>query len=702
MRLACLSLIAAVLAAAETFPCASPPDVNAFLADTDNRASVPYRERRASAEARLAEMLEKHPRDLALHLRRRTLLGGPMGDAWKEQIHEYRRLTEVHPGDPLYRFLYAKSIAGFETPEAIHLFDELLKGEAAIPQAHLELASIYSWGAFADPGKVAAHLNEYRAACPDSVEPFRYWRRTNDQARLERGAQQLRKLLDPPTAGDVQRLDAWETLWAMEFRGRPASGHDALRQRVAADIRGLAALPLPDSIRKIRQLQEGYRLLNNPEAVRRLDDELLEKFPETRTAMQIVQSRFHEANPYPRSKVRRDEIEWARKQREAAREWAARWPGAASPYSNWLGALALLDEVEPAEFEEVAGKLLSNYESQIDEFRSFPPIHYRIADVSFRHDIGIERVPRLIRAGTLELDAHREKGSASDADSRDGGEGNYGLWFSQGAPMHLVAELRLGHPEEARRVLRELEAYDLANPPQGERRDRTSAMRKEILWEMRGQLAEKEGRTADAAVFYLRAQALRTAPPGSRRSHRVDVGRRAGELWKQAGGTAEGLQALAERDVAATEGEGWRKSSRTLPDFEITDTAGRIWRTRDLKGKRVFINFWATWCGWCHPELPEVQKLYEQTKRHDGIAVISLNLDDNPGLIEPYMVEKGYTFPVLPALALMERLSLAISLPRNWVTNADGIVEWEQHGFQLASPPSQWLRGRALELLEAK
>ena len=181
----------------------------------------------------------------------------------------------------------------------------------------------------------------------------------------------------------------------------------------------------------------------------------------------------------------------------------------------------------------------------------------------------------------------------------------------------------------------------------------------------------------------------------------MNAGERARDLWKQMGGTAEGLQAMMEANAFSSGGDSleWKKSSLALPDFEITDTTGRVWRLADFKGKRTFINLWATWCGWCHPELPEVQKLYDETKGRQDVLVLSMNLDGNPGLIGPYMAEKGFTFPVLPALALADKLGLELSLPRNWIAGPDGKLMWEQHGFSIGEPPSEWLRKRALELI---
>ncbi|GFZ33844.1 hypothetical protein CSC2_43700 [Clostridium zeae] len=41
----------------------------------------------------------------------------------------------------------------------------------------------------------------------------------------------------------------------------------------------------------------------------------------------------------------------------------------------------------------------------------------------------------------------------------------------------------------------------------------------------------------------------------------------------------------------------------------------------DLKGKNIFINFWATWCPYCVQEMPEIEKLYQETKNSDLIIL---------------------------------------------------------------------------------
>ena len=57
------------------------------------------------------------------------------------------------------------------------------------------------------------------------------------------------------------------------------------------------------------------------------------------------------------------------------------------------------------------------------------------------------------------------------------------------------------------------------------------------------------------------------------------------------------------------------------------------------------MNLWATWCGWCLRELPTLQNMHNELKDRADIQVITLNMDENPGLIEPFMAKHSYSFP---------------------------------------------------------
>ena len=89
-------------------------------------------------------------------------------------------------------------------------------------------------------------------------------------------------------------------------------------------------------------------------------------------------------------------------------------------------------------------------------------------------------------------------------------------------------------------------------------------------------------------------------------------------------------------------------------DFVLKDQYGNAHSLADYKGKTIFLNFWATWCGPCRNEMPEIQKIYEETQQEEdsdlvilGIAAPGFGKEGSQEEIETFLEENGYTYPVL-------------------------------------------------------
>lgn len=87
-------------------------------------------------------------------------------------------------------------------------------------------------------------------------------------------------------------------------------------------------------------------------------------------------------------------------------------------------------------------------------------------------------------------------------------------------------------------------------------------------------------------------------------------------------------QGWAEADKVYAHYSKLKKGSQAA-DFTMTDKNGKTFSLSDLRGKAVYIDCWATWCGPCCMEIPYMEKLYQHYKGNKNIELISISLDTN-------------------------------------------------------------------------
>ena len=110
-------------------------------------------------------------------------------------------------------------------------------------------------------------------------------------------------------------------------------------------------------------------------------------------------------------------------------------------------------------------------------------------------------------------------------------------------------------------------------------------------------------------------------------------------------------------------------------DFSIQDMNGKVIDLNTFKGKTIFLNLWATWCGPCRVEMPTIQKLYDRVN-HEEIIFVILSLDEkkNHNKVLKFISERELTVPVYePASALPEQLNVP-SIPTTFVIDPKGII----------------------------
>ena len=88
-------------------------------------------------------------------------------------------------------------------------------------------------------------------------------------------------------------------------------------------------------------------------------------------------------------------------------------------------------------------------------------------------------------------------------------------------------------------------------------------------------------------------------------------------------------------------------------DFALTDQFGNTHTLDQYKGKTILLNFWATWCGPCRSEMPDLQAVYEDYGKNEkdlvvlGVAAPNLGQEGSAEDITAFLEENGYTYPTL-------------------------------------------------------
>jgi len=87
-------------------------------------------------------------------------------------------------------------------------------------------------------------------------------------------------------------------------------------------------------------------------------------------------------------------------------------------------------------------------------------------------------------------------------------------------------------------------------------------------------------------------------------------------------------------------------SADSALNFKLKDLNGKDVSLSDFKGKKVFLNFWATWCPPCKAEMPDIEKLYQETKDSD-LVILAVNLGDNKDTVKSFIDKNKYNFTIL-------------------------------------------------------
>ena len=116
------------------------------------------------------------------------------------------------------------------------------------------------------------------------------------------------------------------------------------------------------------------------------------------------------------------------------------------------------------------------------------------------------------------------------------------------------------------------------------------------------------------------------------------------------------------------------KEGTAIVDFQLDLLGGGSRTLSSYKGKVVFLNFWATWCGPCRQEMPSMERLYQRLN-DKGLEILAVNLQEDDKTVQKFVDEYELTFPVL--LDRSGRVGStygARSIPTTYIVSREGYV----------------------------
>jgi peroxiredoxin len=125
-----------------------------------------------------------------------------------------------------------------------------------------------------------------------------------------------------------------------------------------------------------------------------------------------------------------------------------------------------------------------------------------------------------------------------------------------------------------------------------------------------------------------------------------------------------------------------KKSEGTAANLDLTfkDMNGTAVRLADYKGKVILLNVWATWCGPCELEIPELVEAYSKYK-DKGVVVLGISLDDPAETLREYAPKKQMNYPLLLwDDAFDEAYGPIVGVPITFFIGRDGTISRRHFG----------------------
>lgn len=608
------------------------------------------------------------------------------GDLDEEALVASADAFRRDPDDPDFLWMRAWALQVHDAQAGLPFLDEhVQRGEetAALLSIRASLISSLSWKtrprdmALAD--SALAVLAELRRRFPN--EAAGYATAASELAGSRRMAEALplaRRAIELAPKG----LSAHWTFWRA-VSGQPDVDAEEKRRLIVGDVDALLAMS-PDSPGTLNWAKEAFKLLDDKDGVRRIEDRILEIAPESEQAEWVHVERYRAFAADMGEGGWKDAAK-RRQYRDLVRAFLDR------PVIHQSGlrgdAFRSLFTALSADSMEADPDLLLEAVEGMVEFEGINP-HVTFANgpiVLADRGVHLDAAERIARQGVEEgrkkIDQQKKQGAYRTDEEYERAQD----WMESMMVDALGwVFFRQGRLEAAETELRR--SHDLS--PQS----RTTLVHLGRLFEARAERAVRSGNDPDdlastegdfldqAETWYARA--METQAPGK---NPAEAALRA--LYIRRRGSADGIEdyfanlsdldrakrrekILAERIV----------EPEPMAAFDLPLLSGGRMASRDAEGKILVINMWGTWCGPCTIEMPDIQEVARKYADDPSVEVFTIDNDTSPELVRRFMDDKGYDFRVLLDDGYLQR-SGVVAYPTTWFVGSDGRIAFLKRGW---------------------
>lgn len=127
------------------------------------------------------------------------------------------------------------------------------------------------------------------------------------------------------------------------------------------------------------------------------------------------------------------------------------------------------------------------------------------------------------------------------------------------------------------------------------------------------------------------------------------------------------------------------------PDFTLNTLEGEPIKLSELRGRPVWVNFWATWCPPCRAEMPEMKQKYARFKAK-GLVIVGVDSGESPDTVKQFVTSNGFDWTfVLDSAQTTGQQYFVTGIPTHLFVGRDGVIKAIQVGGLPASMMDQYL-----------